>query len=168
MKNCCKNLTTIVKDYITISKSNPKDISFSHISFLTARIENKLLNLKVKKPKNKRSINWIGTAWKWVAGTPYHHDMEIIESQMRRVLVNNNRQVIINSQFSDKINQIVKSFNELSNMKGKPNDKIPDNIILKLHFIDEELTNIAYAIHWAKNDIINPQLLSKDEMEAAL
>ena len=94
--------------------------------------------------------------------------MEIIESQMRRVLVNNDRQVIINSQFSDKINQIVKSFNELSNIKGKPNDKIPDNIILKLHYIDEELTNIAYAIHWAKNDIINPQMLSQDEMEAAL
>ena len=100
----------------------------------------------MRKPKNKRAINWIGTAWKWVAGTPDYHDMEIIESQMRRVLVNNNRQVIINSQFSDKINQTVKSFNELSNMKRKPNDKIPDNIILKLHYIDEELTNIAYAI----------------------
>ena len=53
-------------------------------------------------------------------------------------------------------------------MKGKPNDKIPDNIILKLHYIDEELTNMAYAIHWAKNYIINPQLLSQDEIEEAL
>lgn len=162
------NITKIVKDYLILTKENSKDISFSHISFLTNRIENKLHNLKVKKPKNKRAIDWIGTAWKWVAGTPDHHDMEIIESQMRRVLVNNNCQVIINSKFSNKINQIVKSFNDLSITKGKANNKIPENIILKLHYIDEELTNIAYAIHWAKNDIINPQLLSQEEMEAAL
>lgn len=47
-------------------------------------------------------------------------------------------------------------------------NKITDKIILKLHYIDEKLTNIAYAIQGAKNDIINPQLLSQDEMKVAL
>ena len=162
------NITKIAKDYVAFNKNVEKELIFPHVQFLIDKINNKILNLKVKKPKNKRSINWIGSAWKWVAGSPDHQDMEIIENHINNTLINNNKQVIINSQFSNKINQIIKSFNDLIKKGGNIVDKIPENIILKLQYIDEELTNIAYAIHWAKNNIINPQLLGKEEMQAAL
>lgn len=162
------NITKIIKDYNTIGIQKEIDVTFPHIRFLINKIENKILNLKNKKLKTKRSINWIGSAWKWIAGTPDHHDMEIIDHHINKILKNNNRQVIINSQFCDKINQLIKSFNQLLK-NGKHNVvKIPENIILKLQYMDEELTNIAYAIHWAKENIINPQLLSREEMEAIL
>lgn len=102
-----------------------------------------------------------------MAGTPDHHDMEIVNNYMNKIIGNNNNQVIINSLFTNKINQLIKNLNTVMNSK-KPTDKILEYIILKLQYIDEELTNIAYAIHWAKNDIINPFLLSREEIEAAL
>ena len=112
------NITKIAKDYVAFNKNVEKELIFPHVQFLIDKINNKILNLKVKKPKNKRSINWIGSAWKWVAGSPDHQDMEIIENHINNTLINNNKQVIINLQFSNELNQIIKTFNNLIKKGG--------------------------------------------------
>lgn len=46
-----------------------------------------------------------------------------------------------------------------------------NDLILKLKFkleiIKDEIVNIAYAIHWAKANIINSYILSTEEIEIA-
>ena len=53
-----------------------------------------------------------------MAGSPDHQVMEIIESHINNTLVNNNKQVIINLQFSNELNQIIKTFNNLIKKGG--------------------------------------------------
>ena len=61
------------------------------------------------KLRVKRSIDWLGTAWKWLA-----RDMEILDEHMNALLTNNNQRVIINQGMVSKINEIVKKQKEIN------------------------------------------------------
>lgn len=125
----------------------------------------------LKPKRNKRSLNFIGTAWKWIAGNPDHEDFEIIKSKTNDVLENNNRQVIINQLYNDRINNITKMANEITNAIHKENrltDQLALNIQYKLRLMKEEIINIKYAIHWAKAGVINSLILSDSEIKLAI
>ena len=70
-------------------------------------------NLKLHR--SIRSINSIGTACKWIAGTPDHDDMKIATDKRNKLLVNNNKQVVINRELGNKIQTITNITNELIN-----------------------------------------------------
>lgn len=132
-------------------------------------IKNHLQRLKIKT-KNKRSLNFIGTAWKWIAGSPDHHDHEIIKNKMNNVLINNNRQTVINKLTVGRINEITNITNKiLRTLKENSQDK--DRIIweikYKLDIIKEEVVNVAYALHWAKANIVNSYILTSSEISIA-
>lgn len=81
---------------------------------------------------------------------------------------NNNNQVLINKLTIDKISEIT----DITNNKTKiiQNEKyIERNSFLQLKYkfeiIKEELLNIAYAIHWARANIINSFILSKEVID---
>lgn len=116
-------------------------------------------------------MNFIGSAWKWIAGNPDHEDYEIITNKMNNVLKNNNQQVIINQLYNDKINNITKIVNDINNAIQKES-KISDQLILsiqyKIRLMKEEIINIKYAIHWAKAGIINSLILSNSEIKLAI
>lgn len=120
------------------------------------------------RPRTKRSIDILGTAWKWLAGTPDHDDFMTLHAKTNNVLKNNNQQVIINNVFQDKINNVTRIMNHIKNFV-ETNEKYKDELVLslqyKLKLIKEELTNINYAVHWAKNGIINTLLISHKENE---
>lgn len=125
----------------------------------------------LKPHKTKRSLNFIGTAWKWIAGNPDHEDFEIIKSKINNVLENNNKQVIINQMYNDRINNITKMANMITNAIHKENhltDQLALNIQYKLRLMKEEITNIKYAIHWAKAGVINSLILSDSEIRLAI
>lgn len=66
------------------------------------RISKNLINsLKVRNIK-KRHIDLIGSAWKWLAGSPDSRDFEIIQEKINSALTNNNNQVILNRLIIDK------------------------------------------------------------------
>lgn len=120
------------------------------------------------KPKvSKRSINAIGTAWKWLTGSPDHEDLVMLENHINNLLENNNNQLIINRAMSERINNITEVSNKISKILKDREDIQHDmavNIKFKLQLIKDEIININYAIHWAKVGIVNSYIFSNAEM----
>lgn len=137
--------------------------------FIVHEIQQAETTLKRLTPtRTKRSIDALGTAWKWVAGTPDHEDFKIISDQMNNLLENNNRQVIINRLIEDKLNDLVNRTNVITNALRSYDQMKTDisNLLqMKLKIIKEELINVDYAIQWSKAGIINSFILSELEMK---
>lgn len=144
-----------------------KDLIYTHIIFLVNKTKNYITNLKYKT-RIIRSLDWIGTGWKWVAGTPDHHDMQIVENHVNEVLTNNNLQVVINQDMANKINEVVQKQNDIIKKGSKSDNQQNADIYFKVQHIEQELRDIIYAIHWSKTDTINPQLLSQEEKQNIL
>lgn len=121
-------------------------------------------------PKVKRSLDAIGTAWKWIAGNPDHEDFITIKQKINNVLENNNKQVILNNIFSNRLNNITNIINQIQNFiqtdKNYLNEFIT-SLQYKIKLIKEDLTNIKYAIHWAKSGIVNTMMLTNEEINIA-
>lgn len=121
--------------------------------------------------RNKRSFNIIGTAWKYIAGTPDHDDFEMLEFNINELNQNNNKQVVINQMLSDRMNNVTKIVNEISNAIVKNshlNNEIALTLQNRIRLIKEQLINIHYAIQWAKSGVINSIILDKLEIKLAL
>lgn len=132
------------------------------------QIRDLLYNLKPHK--TKRSLNFIGTAWKWIAGNPDHDDFITIKEKMTDTLRNNNKQVIINKLYNDRINNITRVQNKIYKLLSEDSNFQNDVVVnaqYKIKLIKEDLENINYAIHWAKMGIINSIILSKNEIKFA-
>lgn len=117
--------------------------------------------------KNKRSLNFIGSAWKWIAGNPDHDDFEIITQKTNEVLENNNKQVVINKLSLRKINELTQITNEIIksiNYSDVNRDRLSSKLKFKIEILKQEIVNIQYAIHWAKIGIVNSFILSSDEI----
>ena len=146
------------------------DIPQTNSLFSTLRIEldQTCDILESIKPldRQKRSFNAIGTAWKYLAGSPDHDDLEIITKALDDLTENNNKQFTINRDFNERINKIISTTNQIVN-SIKENNFLIDEIILlyqnKLRLIKEELINVKYAILWAKSNVVNSILLNKSE-----
>lgn len=122
---------------------------------------------QLKPKKTKRAINALGTAWKWLAGTPDHEDYKIVTDKINDILINNNQQVIINKSIFERISNLTHITNVILS-EAKLSDahklELEKNIERKLKYIKEELTNVDYSIQWAKAGVINSFILSNDEL----
>lgn len=131
-----------------------------------------LETLKSLKPKRQvRSINILGTIWKYIAGSPDHDDAEYIYKTLDEMSTNNNKQIIINKDFANQVNNITKIVNTFSNAIKKDSSIVREDIEIirnKIRIIKESIINIKYAIQWAKNNIINSFLLNKAEMHLTI
>lgn len=124
-----------------------------------------------KNLRKIRSINLIGTAWKYIAGSPDHDDFELLEFNLSNLNENNNKQVIINQIVNDRINNLTDIINNFSNTLRKDNNFVNEvviNLQNRVRLIKEQLININHAIQWAKNGIINPLILNRLELKMAL
>ncbi|XP_037924348.1 uncharacterized protein LOC119660042 [Hermetia illucens] len=89
---------------------------------------NKLLN-SLRFHRIKRSINFIGSALKFVAGTPDHSDFVLINERQSRLIAAENQQIEINSEFMKKINELTTQINVLHrNYYSQSNDSIGPNL----------------------------------------
>lgn len=147
----------------SLPKDAYQDPLYPHVQYLVNNIKKHITNLTPKR-RFKRSIDWLGSAWKWLAGSPDKQDMTIVEDHINNVLRNNNQQVIINQNFNNKINEVIRDFNKIN----KASKSSIEDAIFNLQHMEEDLKNIIFAIHWSKQDIINPQLLNQNEMELVL
>lgn len=124
-----------------------------------------LYRLKIKN-RTRRSLNFIGSAWKWIAGNPDHDDFEILKEKTNGLLENNNNQTIINKLTTEKINEIRDVTNKILKMI-KTSSEVGNDLMLsykyKLEILKEEVKNVEYAINWAKKEIVNAYVLSEEE-----
>jgi len=109
----------------------------------------------------------IGSAWKYIAGSPDHEDLVMIEESLNNLAINNNEQIIINNQLQDRINNLTTISNMLANTIQNDNrfsNEIASNLQNQVRLIKEEIGNIKFAIQWAKINVINTLLLNKFEL----
>lgn len=123
--------------------------------------------IKRIRPKvNKRSLDFIGSAWKWIAGSPDKHDLDILNQKIDNILDNNNRQMVINELTVKRIQEISNVTNEILRIKREGwAEMLINKLDKELQIVEKELRNIEYAIQWAKSNIVNSFILSITEIE---
>lgn len=133
-----------------IYSSIPPNVSIFHPldPFLIHQAKQMQMHLDYFKPLNKRSLNSIGSTWKWIVGNP---DLVILEQKINNGLQKNNEQVIINRMSLEKINEItIRSDEILRSAKISQDEK--DSSITKLKYkldiLKDEIVNLQYAVHW--------------------
>lgn len=130
------------------------------------QIENLLDQLKTKNlSKNKRSINWIGSAWKWIAGNPDATDWDKILEKTTDVIENNNRQYSVNKYLIKTTNSLLDNYNKIVAESNKDNTlSNAQTLYNKLGLIKEEIAQIVMASQLAKRGIVHSHLLNKGDI----
>lgn len=145
---------------------NRSHILFPFLSQKINSIKNNIHRLQIKH-RHPRSINSIGSAWKWIAGNPDHDDFQLLNDKVNKVLKNTNDQVIINKLTKEKIKEITNVTNNILKIvqdRGEVDEDLFLNYKYKLDLIEEETKNIEYAINWAKANIANTHILGHEEI----
>lgn len=142
-----------------------KDSSYIYLKHDIAQVKNILNGLQPRR--QIRSLDILGTAWKWLAGTPDHDDFQLIDDRTNNLIRNNDRQVTINKLTMNRLDEVSKITNKLLNTI-QSTDIYEKQIIIgierKLKIIKEELVQIDYSIQWTKANIVNSFILSNLEM----
>lgn len=131
----------------------------------TQQIEKLLAELKGQSPKIKRSINWIGTAWKWIAGTPDASDWDELLKNQNKIVESNNEQYKINNALMETSQQILDDFNKIIGyFNENSQEKFEQLAFNRLLIIKEEIKEIVRAAQLAKAEIVNTNLLDREEV----
>lgn len=138
-----------------------------YLKYTISQINSYISRLKPSL-KSKRSLDFLGSAWKWIAGSPDHHDFEIIQNKMEEVLENNSNQIVINRLSLEKINKLTNATNEIIKIIKTEQNLHNERVLefkYKLELLKEDIANIEFAIHLAKANIVNSFILSSFEVE---
>lgn len=137
----------------------------SQLTYQIYETEKLLRELQGQPPRAKRSINWIGSAWKWIAGSPDATDWDQILKSQDRIIENNNEQYKINTAITNKIQKLLNQHNEiLLHLEDNTNGTFQQLMFNRLQIVKEEVKEIVRAAQLAKGGIINSNLLDKDEI----
>lgn len=121
--------------------------------------------------RHVRSIDFLGSALKFVAGTPDHDDYKLLLTKQNFLIENNNKQNNINSVLQNRINEITDQINivkkSLSGNSISKDDKTPlfEYLANRNNLMINYLNNIALSIVLAKNNLINPLILDEIDID---
>lgn len=121
--------------------------------------------------RQTRSFNPLGTALKYIAGTPDFDDFNHLQLNQERLLENNERQFSINTELQGKINNLTDIMNKIIAVNKKlPSDDghFLETIMHRNQFVIMELTNVINSVTLAKLNTVNPTLLNDDEIHRIL
>nr|AAL90090.1 AT17684p [Drosophila melanogaster] len=94
----CDNLwTKSLKMPLPCRKGGLRSFLSTHLKGATECV-NRIASAPVRKPC---SINWLGSAWKWIAGNPDAADWNTILATQKVPLKNSDQQLRINSRLFD-------------------------------------------------------------------
>lgn len=161
---------TIYEDIIErilpeINHIDQRDILKPQLTHQVEQIIQLISELKGQHTRTKRSINWIGTAWKWVAGTPDATDWDQIVNSQNKIINNNNEQYQINTILMKTANKILSEYNQIIDSLHEDMEGRTQQILFnKLTIIKEEIKEIIRAAQLAKSKIINTNLMNKIEI----
>jgi Gypsy protein len=129
------------------------------------RTEKIKYNLQMIRPRRKRAISWIGSAWKWIAGNPDEYDLNIIMDHLNGLLENSNTQTIINRNFEERLNKLSDLYDS---WKNKASDTSVVIVLEELRNLQEAVEDILTTIHLAKANVINQRFWDQKEVENAV
>lgn len=158
------NITTLVEECMIPGKT--KDV----IIYRLTQVQDKLSELGNIQSRTRRSIDWIGSAWKWVAGNPDATDWDSVLQSQNAIIGNNNEQYKINTQLFNTANEVVHRTNELiAKMNeistGKEADRIAQDTMNQVLVLTDTVNEVVRACQLAKGGIINTNLLNRAEIE---
>ena len=130
---------------------------------------NKLISALQLHRRNSRSIDFIGSTLKFIAGTPDHDDFVILSERQSKLISAENQQVEINTQFMEKINELTSQINTLSrNYYTKIDDTSSPDLFELITIRNQRaitlLNNIVYSVTFARLNIVNPIILTDIEL----
>ena len=100
IKYTVESLTSL--QHVTLTQNNPLT---QIIRYKIQKMYNSLFSIE---PRNHRSRRWdaLGTAWKFIAGTPDAQDLQIINTTLNNLIDQNNKQFEINDKINHRIVQL--------------------------------------------------------------
>ena len=124
--------------------------------------------IKPQRSHRKRSLNIIGSTWKWIGGSPDAQDLQIINSTMNDLIESNNAQYKFNQQLGQRIQNLTYEIKKLIENK-RTNDLIFNEIdtlttIINIDTINKILEEIQEAISLSKASITSSKILSLREV----
>ncbi|XP_017466283.1 PREDICTED: uncharacterized protein LOC108359115 [Rhagoletis zephyria] len=117
----------------------------------------------------KRSINWIGSAWKWIAGSSDATDWDEVLRNENSLNKNNEQQYKVNDKIFKKTNQLLQRLNGIvvatNDVINKRNlDRISQEVQHKIFILNEDVNKLIRACQMAKAGVVNTSLLSIEEV----
>ena len=136
-------------------------------------IRNKIFDLYFKlnniRPRRHRRWDQLGTAWKWLAGSPDADDLRLINTTMNELIDQHNSQFKINDAINHRLTLLTNSMNQLIEQSHQNmNDSLDIagmKLLMNVNIIDEILSNIQDAILGAKMEMPSSRILTPNEME---
>lgn len=132
-----------------------------------------LRTLEIPK-RHTRAINFLGSALKFVAGTPDNDDYNLLLTKQNYLIENNNKQSKINSILQNKINEITDQINvfKLNYHKNTivKEEKTPifEFLANRNNLVINYLNNVVLSIVLAKNNMINPLILDETDINSLI
>lgn len=116
----------------------------------------------------RRHKRWdsLGTAWKFLAGSPDANDLRVINSSINNLIINNNEQIKINRDINLQLKEAIfktKKAIQLFNVGSV--EMYCTKILFHLSYLSKKLNQIIETIMLAKLEIVNEQILSQREIE---
>lgn len=128
---------------------------------------NTLLSTLSVHHRHARSINFIGTALKVVAGTPDADDFENLRVNQKQLIDSNNRQIEINTKIQIQIEKLTNTINTIL-METKKHQIDTENLfevlLARNRMILMELQNLILSVTLAKVNIVNPTILDQEDL----
>lgn len=143
------NTTNLIDKFHKYKEKAEKDTYQNpRIKLLLKKCESQIDQLITHR--GKRSIDFLGSVIKFVAGNPDHGDLIEIQKRINDLVENNNR---INIILSDKFKNINGEYIDMEYL---------------IELMDHELSQILYTINLAKAGILNTSILNLDEVRAII
>jgi len=116
-----------------------------------------------------KSLDFLGSALKVVAGTPDVEDLYKIKTNEAALIEANNRQVVINTETQKHINQLTDTLNKI--LKEKRDGLVDsghlfETLLARNRILISELQNCMLTITLAKKHIINPVIFNHNDLKS--
>lgn len=118
-----------------------------------------------------RSLDFLGSALKVVAGPPDAADFEIIRFSESQLIESNNTHVIINTETQNQINRLTDTVNKILAAKQQDAVDTPhlyETLLARNRMLISEIENLMLTITLAKSKIINPSILNHNDLKIIL
>ncbi|XP_058985142.1 uncharacterized protein LOC131805666 [Musca domestica] len=164
----------LVKEIAATVKSTMRDPQRAQtVDFRLHQVSNRLSSLGGKSTRVLRSIHWIGSAWKWVAGSPDAADWNRILSSENEIIENNNHQYKINGKLFSKMEAVLLKVNRIidefkNHIDPANTDRLELGLLDQISIISEEVGEIVRACQLAKSRIINTNIVDREEINRIL
>lgn len=110
--------------------------------------------------RKPRSINWLGSAWKWVAGSPDASDWNSILQSQDNVIKNSNQQIRINTRLFDVTHDSLRKLDDVvTRVNAIDGDVHVATVLLhKAMILVNQVNEITRACQLAKTGVVNTNL----------